>query len=91
MLPYVSVLLSKKTKDVFVEFYAPWCPHCQALEPIWADLGAAFANQPNVVIADANMMTNDYPHHLGVTNFPTLLLFPGKFLRRHVSTNQINP
>ena len=23
---------------VFVEFYAPWCPFCQKLEPVWAGL-----------------------------------------------------
>jgi len=64
------------SKDVLVEFYAPWCGHCKSLAPVYEKVAAAFANEPNVVIAKVDA---DSHKTLGtkyeVSGFPTLKWF----------------
>jgi len=62
------------TKDVFVEFYAPWCGHCKSLAPKYEALAEEYSGNANVVIAKVDSTENDTPPE--VSGFPTLFLFP---------------
>merc|ERR1711879_617899 len=44
---FASVAMAEG-KDVFVEFYAPWCGHCKKLAPIWDELGEHFKDDDTV-------------------------------------------
>ncbi|KYK56040.1 protein disulfide isomerase [Drechmeria coniospora] len=65
------------TKDVLVEFYAPWCGHCKALAPKYDELATLYADskfKDKVVIAKVDATLNDVPDDIG--GFPTIKLFP---------------
>ena len=70
-----EVINSKK--DVFVEFYAPWCGHCKNLAPIWDELGGKVAGNSKIVVAKMDATANDIPPETGIAiqGFPTLKLF----------------
>jgi len=71
-----DTLVKDKTKDVLVEFYAPWCGHCKKLAPIYEELGTAFKDVPSIVIAKMDATANDVDPKYGVRGFPTIKFFP---------------
>ena len=64
-------------KDVFIEFYAPWCGHCKSLAPKWESFAKDIAGEENIIVAKIDATANDFPQQLfPVSGFPTLYYVP---------------
>ncbi len=62
-------------KNVLVEFYAPWCQHCQELEPIYTKLAEHFARNENLLIAKIDATANDVEGQV-ISGFPSIKFYP---------------
>lgn len=52
-------IVKDNTKDVLVEFYAPWCGHCKTLAPIYDKMAAGLVANTNIVIAKIDATANE--------------------------------
>ncbi|KAL9296748.1 hypothetical protein ACSQ67_022644 [Phaseolus vulgaris] len=64
-----------ESKDVLLEIYAPWCGHCQSLEPTYNKLAEHLRSIESIVIAKMDGTTNEHPR-AKADGFPTLLFYP---------------
>jgi len=60
-----------------IDFYAPWCPHCKNLAPLWANLATKvktdYKGQLNIGKVDADIL-QDVSKQYSVSGLPTVLL-----------------
>lgn len=66
-----------QTQDAwFIKFYAPWCPHCQAMGPTWQQLAKTMRGKLNVgeVNCDKESRLCKDVH---ATAYPTIIFFKG--------------
>ncbi|KAF0920000.1 hypothetical protein E2562_032451 [Oryza meyeriana var. granulata] len=50
-----------ESKDALLEIYAPWCGHCQTLEPTYNKLGKHLHGIDSLVIAKMDGTANEHP------------------------------
>ena len=61
-------------KGVLVEFYAPWCEHCQTLKPVLDDVGSKLGDHPSLLLVKINAEQNQYlaGEKFSIEGYPTL-------------------
>ncbi len=72
-----------KTETMLVEFYASWCPHCQRMMPVVAEVKELLGGMAGVYQFDIDK-NQQAAQEAGVESVPTFIIYRnGKELWRH--------
>lgn len=81
MTDYKQTINSAPT--VLVEFYASWCPHCQRMMPVVADVRKLLGDSVPVYQYDIDQ-NKELASEEGVESIPTFIIYhQGKAVWRH--------
>jgi len=61
------------TGDWLLEFYAPWCGHCQRLTPVWEEVATHLKGKTNVAKIDATANLG-LGRRFKINGFPTIVI-----------------
>ncbi|ERM96921.1 hypothetical protein AMTRI_Chr10g228520 [Amborella trichopoda] len=76
---------------VLVEFFAPWCGHCQALTPTWEKVATVLKGVATVAALDADAHKS-LAQEYGIRGFPTIKVFsPGKSPADYQGAREVKP
>ncbi|XP_039787770.1 protein disulfide isomerase-like 1-4 isoform X1 [Panicum virgatum] len=57
----LDLIVLDESKDILLEIYAPWCGHCQSLEPTYNKLAKHLRGIDSLVIAKMDGTSNEHP------------------------------
>lgn len=70
-------LVTRRPEQLWlVEFWAPWCQHCQHLRPVWEQAAAALSDKLNFGTVDATVH-KELAKRFAIRGYPTVLLVRG--------------
>mmetsp|Transcript_90174 Transcript_90174/g.206201 ORF Transcript_90174/g.206201 Transcript_90174/m.206201 type:complete len:217 (+) Transcript_90174:1595-2245(+) len=74
---FVDVVF-ESNRNVLLEVYAPWCPHCQSLEPQYEELAQEVEDQGlDVVVAKMDGTKHNIPWQgFDIPGYPTIFYVP---------------
>ncbi|XP_038069429.1 protein disulfide-isomerase TMX3-like [Patiria miniata] len=78
-------LQAKDQGHWLVEFYAPWCGHCQKLAPVWGDVGSKMSrSNPHIKVAKLDgTRYSSVMDKFEVRGFPTIKYISGEKVYTH--------